>query len=284
MRDSVGHHPMGPVRRFITIPVYFAVFTALLAIFPVLLVLCAVADLVRGVAFPAVRMLILSLIYFSCEVFGLSAVFFSMIVVYMFRLSRAQRDRMVYAIQSAWVRTTFWCGLRVLGMQIKIEGAECLSVEKPVVFFCRHVSYADTLIIPALVQGGLGVRLRYVVKKELTCDPIMDVIGHLLPNHFVDRASRHPEREIEAIRKLVDQLSPKDGILIFPEGTRFSASKKAQALAALERSKSTPSGFLETAIGLKHLLPPQLGGPRPCSKGGRRSRISLFVAMSVSRA
>jgi 1-acyl-sn-glycerol-3-phosphate acyltransferase len=99
--------------------------------------------------------------------------------------------------------------------------------------------------------------LRYVIKKELLMDPALDIAGSWIPNHFVDRQATDPEAEIKALRRLGTGLTENDGLLIFPEGTRFTKERQERALASLQ--KKNPR-FYKHVAGLRHLMPPHPGG------------------------
>jgi 1-acyl-sn-glycerol-3-phosphate acyltransferase len=63
---------------------------------------------------------------------------------------------------------------------------------------------------------------------------------------------------VAAVQSLMDDLGERDGVLIFPEGTRATPQKRERILAQLAQS-ATPE-LLERARRLQHLLPPRLGG------------------------
>jgi 1-acyl-sn-glycerol-3-phosphate acyltransferase len=105
---------------------------------------------------------------------------------------------------------------------IEVDGAAC-AVPGPSILLVRHASILDTLLVCTYVQQPYRFRVRYVLKQELLFDPCIDIVGNALPNYFVDRGGDTP-RELEGVRSLVDDLGT-DGVLIFPEGTRFSPEK-----------------------------------------------------------
>jgi 1-acyl-sn-glycerol-3-phosphate acyltransferase len=92
----------------------------------------------------------------------------------------------------------------------------------------------------------------------LLSDPCLDVAGNRLPNYFVDRDSENTKAELDGIRELAGGLGPRDGVLIYPEGTRFTEAKQARALEKLRKGDPAISN---RAQRLRHLLPPRLGGP-----------------------
>src|SRR5262249_52808520 len=121
--------------------------------------------------------------------------------------------------------------------------------------FLRHASVADTLLPAVFIANPNGLKLRYVLKHELLLDPCLDIVGNRLPNSFVRRSSGDSYRVLELMRN----LGPRDGVIIYPEGTRFSYAKREAIIAQLE-SKGE-SYLCAKARMLKHVLPPRLGGP-----------------------
>ena len=122
----------------------------------------------------------------------------------------------------------------------------------------RHASTGDTLLASALVGRPHAVRLRYVLKRELLWDPCLDVVGQRLPHVFVDRFSGDTLREVERVQAVARDVSPRDGVLIYPEGTRFSEAKRARLLAQL--AGDGDSKALDYASSLRCVLPPRPGG------------------------
>jgi 1-acyl-sn-glycerol-3-phosphate acyltransferase len=98
-----------------------------------------------------------------------------------------------------------------------------------------------------------------VIKRELLWDPCLDIVGHRLPNYFIRRGSEDSDREVRALRDLIRGVRPDEGVLVYPEGTRFSPAKRERILARLrERGQE---GLARRAASLKNVLPPRLGGP-----------------------
>jgi hypothetical protein len=96
------------------------------------------------------------------------------------------------------------------------------------------------------------------MKRELLWDPCLDIVGNRLPNYFVRRGSRDSAREIAAVRRLADELSPGEGVFIYPEGTRFTRERQRRALDRIRRHGD--ADLVNRAEQLRHVLPPRLGG------------------------
>jgi 1-acyl-sn-glycerol-3-phosphate acyltransferase len=136
---------------------------------------------------------------------------------------------------------------------VEVEGDDQLDLA-PVIVFIRHASVADTLLPAMLISRQHKIRLRYVLKRQLLWDPCLDIVGNRLPNCFVRRGSG----ESNLVQNLTSGLGPDDGILIYPEGTRFTPAKRERALQSL-REKDV-DGIYDRAAALRNVLPPRLGG------------------------
>ena len=160
-----------------------------------------------------------------------------------------------YRLQARWASALFGIARRLLGLQLRVEGAE-VAAAGPQLMLVRHVSQLDTLIPVALLSGPFGTRLRYVMKRELLWDPCLDVVGQRLPNAFIAREKGARARELEALARLAQGLGALDGVLLFPEGTRFSAQRRMAAIGRLHDRPDTQ----ERARQLRYLLPPRPAG------------------------
>jgi len=80
--------------------------------------------------------------------------------------------------------------------------------------------------------------------------------GNVAPRSLVANDGTDTTKELDAVASLKAGLSTTDGVLLYPEGTRFSKAKRARAL---DRLKDDPLAF-QRASRLEHLLPPRPGG------------------------
>lgn len=241
-------------RRVLTISGCVLIWLVLLAAFPLLLIAGAIVDLARRGVWVVTRCVLFFPFYFSCEVFGIIASFFLWLAsgVWM----GASRERFLdwnFALQRWWANALCRGGLRIFGIRIEVEGADELR-DGPVIVFLRHASVADTLLPAVFIANPNGLRLRYVLKHELLLDPCLDIVGNRLPNAFVRRNSGDSFRVIE----LMKNLGPRDGVIIYPEGTRFTDTKREAIIELLERKGE--ASLCESARLLKNVLPPRLGG------------------------
>jgi len=248
------------VRRLLTVPAVLGLALASVLLAPLWIPALALVDLLRpvrrGAALRAATMLT---VYLQCEAIGL--VVAALVWIATPGRSRAARQRFLRrnaALQGWWATALFGAALRIYGMRLDVDGAD-EPARGPLLLLPRHASVADTLLPAVLVSAPHGIRLRYVLKRELLWDPCLDVVGNRLPNVFVRRGSEDSAREIAAVTELGRDLGPDEGVLIYPEGTRFDAAKRERVLARLRASGDAPRVL--RAERLRHVLPPRRGGP-----------------------
>jgi len=147
--------------------------------------------------------------------------------------------------------------VKIFRLQIEIEGKEAFD-GGPLLLFMRHATLIDTLLPAALVSRPHGLRLRYVMKRELRIDPCLDIVGDRVPNAFIRRGLADGSAERARVIDLARNLGSKDGVVIYPEGTRFTPERRARLMEKF--SKAGESARLAKAESFLHVLPPRLGG------------------------
>jgi 1-acyl-sn-glycerol-3-phosphate acyltransferase len=246
------------LRRLRTIPPRVLGLLLVTTLFPLLLVVALVVDVVRRSAFgvppTAMRLLALLWVYLAAEVGGLAA----MAAAWALSLGGRREEalqRMTLRLQGRWTGFLFGAVRALFGLRLKVAGDDAVA-PGPVIVLVRHASIVDNLLPAILVSRPHGIRLRYVLKRELLADPCLDVAGRRLPNYFVRRGTGEAV-ELERMRSLAQGLERDEGVLIYPEGTRFTPERRSRAIA---RIRERDSGLAVRAARLRHLLPPRFGG------------------------
>ncbi|MDH3307878.1 MAG: 1-acyl-sn-glycerol-3-phosphate acyltransferase [Acidimicrobiia bacterium] len=240
-------------RRFFSIPAVIVAWLVLTPLVPLFVLIGLAVDGIRWLGkrcpFMAIRLVVFGWVYLTAEVVGLGALFLAWVVP-------GDTVERTWGIQAKWAGVLLAAVERIFSISISVVGAEVLR-NSPYVVLMRHASIVDNLLPARLITSRAGVRLRYVLKRELLADPCLDVAGTRLPNHFVDRSGVDSDAEIAAVRRLGDDLPDDQAILIYPEGTRFSSAKRERAIVKVRQSAPH---LASRAAGLTHLLPPRPGG------------------------
>jgi 1-acyl-sn-glycerol-3-phosphate acyltransferase len=245
------------LRRGVTIPGYALAWLFAIAVAPVGLPLLAIADRLGGGKTARARLFLFAIVFLSYELGGLAAAGLLWLASLSWPGFAGARAAAAHArLQTWWANGLYRAAARVFRLTLEVEGADAV-VPGPLVVLIRHASLADTLL-PAVVLGSRGLRLRYVLKRELLWDPCLDVVGQRLPNAFIRRGGGESEVELARIAALGRDLGAAEGVLIYPEGTRFTAEKRARALERIAAS-GRPE-LLARAHALTAVLPPRTAG------------------------
>ncbi len=248
-------------RRLVTVPRTLAVWLVLTLLFPFLLGVTLAVDLGRWVLsrkpWMATRLLLMGWVYLALQagVIGVAAVQWFVSLPFG-RAAGKRRAAWAYWLQRWWVKLLMAAMNAVLGLRFEVSGDSAVA-PGPIIVLFRHASIVDNLLPHAFVTDRHGIKLRWVLKKELLADPALDIGGNRMPNYFVDRSSETPETERDNIAQLGANLGADEGVLLFPEGTRYSAAKRAVRMKRL--AESNPELY-EIMDGHDHVLPPRPGG------------------------
>lgn len=239
-------------RRSLSISLVVLAFLLMVLSSPVWVVACASIDLLFRGKVASLRGTVFVLCYLYHELLGLALCLWTWIRYG--RDPRAFHDGMFRA-QFTWGRQLVQRSIRILGLRVHVDSEYAFGARR-VILIARHTSIADTLVPMAYVCIPYNLKLLYVMKHELEWDPCLDFAVSRLSHLFVIRGSGNAAREIEAIGRRLDEQD--DGVVIFPEGTRYSPAKRERVLKKLERSGD--ADLVEWARNHQHVIPLRMGG------------------------
>jgi 1-acyl-sn-glycerol-3-phosphate acyltransferase len=218
----------------------------------------------------AVRLLAMLWWFLVGEVYGLIGLF----VIWVASAGRdgpRRRDR-VYRLKRNWLGSHL-AGIRVLfGLRFELDGLE-LAGPGPVTVIMRHASIIDNALPDAIVGRAHRIGFRFIIKRELQMLPTIDIGGRWVPTLFVRRASGDTAVELERMHALTVNMSSSDGLLIYPEGTRWTAAKLARAKAIITERQPE---IAPLAARLRHVLPPRLGGTLALLEEAPEADVVIF--------
>lgn len=159
-------------------------------------------------------------------------------------------QRLAYEIQHWWAQGLFAMGRYLFDLRFKLHGVDALNGPGAIII-SRHTNIVDNFF-PLIYISNPAKPVRYILKQELKNILSLDIGGHRLPNLFVDRSGLQTAKELERVSTLLTSCRAEDSVLIYPEGTRYSAEKHqilSRNPALKEQTQRWPD-----------LLPPRLGG------------------------
>ncbi|CAN5510778.1 hypothetical protein BH10ACT11_BH10ACT11_13080 [soil metagenome] len=269
--SEIGDGPLFPadgttgqrlLRRTRNITLEVLAFVLATVLFPLLLVVAAGVDLTlwlrRRKPWVAVRLLA----FLWWFLFGEMRALATIPGIWLFSggpfgTGSTRRRKWVYEMRARWARSHLGGARVAFSLGFEVEGLE-LAEKAPALVMMRHASIIDNTLPDAVLGHAHGIGLRYVIKRELQMIPTIDIAGRWVPTVFVRRGSGDTEAETATLRSLTENLGASEGLMIYPEGTRFNAKKLARAKEVIAERQPAISHL---AGQLEHLLPPRLGGP-----------------------
>jgi 1-acyl-sn-glycerol-3-phosphate acyltransferase len=271
-------------RRLVTVPSTIAALLILTLFFPLLFMLTIVVDFGRWLLsrkpWMATRLLLMGWVYLALQAAVIVVAAVQWVASIPFGGGAAtRRAAWAYKLQAWWVRMLMAAMGAILSLRFEISGDAAVP-PGPIIVLFRHASIVDNVLPHAFVTDRHGIKLRWVLKKELLTDPALDIGGNRMPNYFVDRSSDSPEVERANIAELGTNLATDEGILLFPEGTRFSATKRATLMDRLAESSPELHEIME---GHDQVLPPRPGGVLALLDSGMDVVIGVHTGLENMR-
>jgi fatty-acyl-CoA synthase len=149
--------------------------------------------------------------------------------------------------------------LALAGWRVRVEGRERIRERTPRMFVSNHTSYADVLVLMAV----LGVDYRFVAKGEVLSMPFIRTflrkLGHFAFDREDSRARLQQAEEIE------QALRRGESVFVFPEGTFTpQAGVRAFHLGAFKAAIAAGRPVVPVALdGIRRVLRDGAWLPRP---------------------
>ncbi|MEZ5376685.1 MAG: lysophospholipid acyltransferase family protein [Acidimicrobiales bacterium] len=240
-------------RRLTTIPAVLLAVPLWFVLSPLVVPIIVLFDVMTGrFDLPLVRLWAFALVFCFHEWIGISYAAWLWTTGGFGR--RMRNDAHVW-MQGWWSTSLLGWADRLLSVHIDADGVPL--PEGNVIMLSRHASMVDAIIPAHLFPTRFERPVHYVMKKELLQVPNIDIYGHRLGNHFVDRTG-DTDAEVAQIADLAAQAHPDAGLVIFPEGTYATPNTKRRVSESLARRGDDTA--LRLNEQLTHLLPPKPAG------------------------
>jgi 1-acyl-sn-glycerol-3-phosphate acyltransferase len=161
-----------------------------------------------------------------------------------------------HRVQRVWADYLFRSTKYILGIKFHVESGYEFG-DRKIILAARHTSVGDTFMPLVFASIPYQKKLGFVMKKELEWDPAIDFAVSHLDHIFITRGSVDSDAEIAQVGKLA-KSAELDGVVIFPEGTRFTQKKWAHIKNSME--KNGRQELAEWMDANPNVLPPRPGG------------------------
>ncbi len=273
--------PLPP--RWVRRPLSFLVLLGLVfavTLLPLLVLGSVLASSLLPGRWRVLRMLCFALVYLLLEVVGLAVALVLWVASgFGWRLHSPAFQRAHYAVLRGLLAELLATATWVFHLQLDTDGVSWSPLHDGVpgssnamVVLSRHAGPGDSLLlVRTLMDRDHQRRPRIVLKDVLQWDPLLDVYLNRVPSAFLGSAGEMTR----LIADLATGMGQEDALLIFPEGSNFSESRRLRAIDRL-RGK----GLLEQARraeAMRHVLAPRPGGVAAALEAAPHADV-VFVA------
>lgn len=266
--------PPKSIRRVVLCPL--AVITGIAAVIasPFLLLAAALIDLVVRKHWRTVRLTALGILFLAYETMGLLALFGLWLASGLGYAIRRPRFRDAhYALMRWWLNGIAGSMERLLALNIDVDRQP--PETGPILVFSRHAGPGDSVFLARGIAMDYNRCPRVVAKQDLQLAPFLDVVGHRLPNHFVNPNPDDGTSELAAIGRLATNMRENDAVIIFPEGGNFTRRRRRRAIGSLERRGHAK--MADQAREMPNLIAPRPGGALAAIEAAPEADV-VFVA------
>lgn len=124
---------------------------------------------------------------------------------------KSSRKEIIFNIISRFVSKKF---VQFLGVKVKVNGAENIPIDEPVIFVSNHQSFFDIALAFAFVPNNFS----FISKESVFHVPLvgrfMKTSGHISLKREAGK------KAYETMVETIDKLNSGKSLVIFPEGTR----------------------------------------------------------------
>jgi 1-acyl-sn-glycerol-3-phosphate acyltransferase len=159
-------------------------------------------------------------------------------------------------VQRVWADYLFRTTKYILGVKFHVHSGYEFG-DRKIILAARHTSVGDTFMPLVFASIPYQKKLGFVMKKELEWDPAIDFAVSHLDHIFITRGSVDAATEIAQVGMLA-KSAELDGVVIFPEGTRFTQKKWNQVRRSMEENGNEE--LADWMDANPNVLPPRPGG------------------------
>lgn len=280
-----GHRQFGGgrlPRRTASVAATVAAFAVLVAGAPLLAPLALVADVLTGPRrLRHLRLYALVVLALAIELTGIAAATGLWVATgFGLLVHRPWSQRLHFRLQNWWVGALLRAAGVTVGLQVDVDDLSPATAAAAVVV-ARHTSIGDAIVPAGIFGSRLGQSPRYTLKHELMWVPCIDIVGHRLPHHFVDRTPDEGSAQLDSLRAIAGGVGPDSVAVILPEGTFFTEARQARVVEKLRGN-----GRVELAARaekLRHLLPPRPAGTLALLDGAPTADVIVLGHVGFER-
>ncbi len=168
--------------------------------------------------------------------------------------------KILIMIATRWIHNNTFLCTKILGIKLKIEGDEDISMKDWYLVISNHQAWSDIPILQIVFNGRIPL-LKFFLKKELIWVPLLGIAWWALDFPFMKRYTaefikKHPQlkgKDVEITKKACEKFKfTPVSVMNFVEGSRFTREKNIKQKSRFKnllKPKAGGTGFVFTAMG-----------------------------------
>lgn len=265
------------VRRALLAPALVVLTLAVVAAFPLLLLVAAALSPVTRGRWRPVRLLVLATLHLLLESLMLIELLGLWIASgFGLWIRRPWFERVHYDIVQTYLAVVFRVAQRVLHLEIVTQGPTPDAFPgHPLIVCCRHAGPGDSFTLLHALMSWYQREPRVVLKDTIAWDPAIDVLLGRLPSRFVSPTGDAGDRLERQVGELARGLDENDAFVIFPEGGNFTPERRQRAIERLRRHGM--DDMAARAERMRNVVAPRPGGLLAALDGAPEADIVMVA-------
>jgi 1-acyl-sn-glycerol-3-phosphate acyltransferase len=165
---------------------------------------------------------------------------------------------------------------RVIAFRLTLECPRGASIapDRPVIVLGRHAGPGASLVLIRVLLRDRGRVPKIVLKEKLRLDPALDVLLTRIGCAFIG-AGGAAGAAVTAVAGLASQLTSRDALVLFPEGSDWTPTRHWRAVRRLRRKGM--SAQADAVAEMPNVLPPRPAGTFAALQAAPAAELAVFM-------
>ncbi len=159
-------------------------------------------------------------------------------------------------------------------LQLECPRGETIAPDRPVIVLGRHAGPGASLVLIRVLLRERRRVPKIVLKEKLRLDPALDVLLTRIGCVFIG-AGGAPGGAVTAVAELAQELTPRDALVLFPEGSDWTPTRHWLAVRRLRRKGMNAQA--DAAAKMPNVLPPRPAGTFAALQGAPSAELAVFM-------
>jgi hypothetical protein len=164
---------------------------------------------------------------------------------------------------------------RMIAFRLKLEcpRGESIAPDRPVIVLGRHAGPGASLVLIRVLLRDRRRVPKIVLKEKLRLDPALDMLLTRIGCAFIGAGGAGAA--VTAVAGLASQLTSRDALVLFPEGSDWTPTRHWRAVRRLRRKGM--SAQADAAARMPNVLPPRPAGTFAALQAAPTAELAVFM-------